>query len=424
MQVCRTDEYGDHECEMVKTICKSSPSDFQYKSSTQCKDNNGKFCDSCKAREGYTYQKCSCSHVDSDYYSSSFYCKADNLILNWKNYYCKKGTIKFNYLNNAVPSNKECPQNTKSCGILDELGNKLCIKKNYACPINYVTLNSSDRNYTYKNYTIDGVTIYYTNEAINDGKILGGFYVDSDLMINYNIGDCQIITTGKISELLNSHANKLYRKSLTFNPYKDKNIDNKGKAYLKWCIPGVGKERNITLIKELMNIYEQNKTISEKLTSIKYHHRVSYFIGLSGYITTIILLIFTIFSLKYRYCTHYIVINSFIVVVLFLLLGEVGLSFNTYSDLSKLNKYNQNFLNVHIRLISINIYLYIIFIISMITFFCFSKEVDNYYNNSTKNYNIHENLIDKEITELKTKSDNNKKSSDTNIYKLTPDSLN
>ena len=114
---------------MVKTICKSSPSDFQYKSSTQCKDNNGKFCDSCKAREGYTYQKCSCSHVDSDYYSSSFYCKADNLILNWKNYYCKKGTIKFNYLNNAVPSNKECPQNTKSCGILDELGNKLCIKK-------------------------------------------------------------------------------------------------------------------------------------------------------------------------------------------------------------------------------------------------------------------------------------------------------
>lgn len=224
--------------------------------------------------------------------------------------------------------------------------------------------------------------------------------------------------------LLNSHANKLYRKSLTFNPYKDKNIDNKGKAYLKWCIPGVGKERNITLIKELMNIYEQNKTISEKLTSIKYHHRVSYFIGLSGYITTIILLIFTIFSLKYRYCTHYIVINSFIVVVLFLLLGEVGLSFNTYSDLSKLNKYNQNFLNVHIRLISINIYLYIIFIISMITFFCFSKEVDNYYNNSTKNYNIHENLIDKEITELKTKSDNNKKSSDTNIYKLTPDSLN
>ena len=244
---------------MVKTICKSSPSYFQYESSTQCKDNNGKFCDSCKAREGYTYQKCSCSHVDSDYYSFSFY-------------YCKKGTIRFNYLNNAVPSNKEYPQNTKSCGILDELGNKLCIKKNNPCPINYVTLNSSDRNYTYENYTIDGVTIYYTNEAINDRKILGGFYFDSYLMINYKIGDCQKITNGNISELLNSHRNKLYRISLTFNPYKDKNIDNKGKTYLKWCIPGVGKERNITLIKELMNIYEQNKTISEKLTSIKYHH--------------------------------------------------------------------------------------------------------------------------------------------------------
>ena len=35
---------------------------------------------------------------------------------------------------------------------------------------------------------VDGVTIYYTNEAIEDGKVLGGFYVDSDLMRNYNIG--------------------------------------------------------------------------------------------------------------------------------------------------------------------------------------------------------------------------------------------
>ena len=55
-------------------------------------------------------------------------------------------------------------------------------------------------------------------------------------MKNYNIGECQIITTGKISELLNSHKNKLYKNSLNFDPYEDKNIDQKGKAYLKWCI--------------------------------------------------------------------------------------------------------------------------------------------------------------------------------------------
>ena len=201
------------ECETKENICKSSSSSFQYKSSTQCKDNNGNFCDSCEEKKDYTYEKCSCSHVESDYYSSSFYCNADNLILNWKNYYCTKTITKFNYLDNVVPSNEDCPYDTRSCGILDEYGNILCIRKKYPCPINYVTLNSSDRNYTYKSYTIDGVTIYYTNEAVNDEKILVGFYVDSDLMINYNIEDCQIITTGKISELLNSHMNKLYRKS-------------------------------------------------------------------------------------------------------------------------------------------------------------------------------------------------------------------
>ena len=138
-EVCTTDAYGDNECETITTICKSYPSSFQYKSSTQCKDNNGKFCDSCYEMEGYTYQKCSCSHVDSDYYSSSFYCKADNLIFNWKNYYYKKSVVQFNYLDNAVPSNKACPDNTRLCGILDEHRNKLCIEKKYPCPINYVT---------------------------------------------------------------------------------------------------------------------------------------------------------------------------------------------------------------------------------------------------------------------------------------------
>ena len=111
---------------------------------------------------------------------------------------------------------------------LDELGNKLCVSSRYSCPINYITLNNSDKNYTYYNYSIGDLTIYYTNEAVNDGKIVGGLYVDSDLMINYNIGECKIITTGKISELLNSHPNKLYRKRLAFNPYKDKDIDKKG----------------------------------------------------------------------------------------------------------------------------------------------------------------------------------------------------
>ena len=211
---------------------------------------------------------------------------------------------------------------------------------------------------------------------------------------------------------------------IAINPYKDKNIDNKGKAYLKWCIPGVGIERNITLIKELKYIYEQNKTINKNLNSIKYNHRVSFFLGLSAYITIIILLLCAISYLKYRSCDHYIVINSLVVVSLFVLFGEIGLLLNTNSELSKLNAYNQNFLNVHIRLNLINIYLYIIFVISMIILFIFLSKIDNYHNNSNKNENINEKLVDKEITELKTKNDNNEKSSATDVYQLTPDGIN
>jgi hypothetical protein len=150
--------------------------------------------------------------------------------------------------------------------------------------------------------------------------------------------------------------------------------------------------------KRIKYIYEQNKTINKNLNSIKYNHRVSFFLGLSAYITIIILLLCAISSLKYRNCTHYIVINAFLGVSLFLLFGEIGLLINTNSELSKLNAYNQNFLNVHIRLNLINIYLYIIFVISMIILFIFLSKIDNYHNNSNKNENINEKLVDKEIT--------------------------
>jgi len=42
---------------------------------------------------------------------------------------------------------------------------------------------------------------------------------------------------------MKNHENKLYKKSLNFDPYKDKDIDRKGKAFLKWCIPAVGKKK-------------------------------------------------------------------------------------------------------------------------------------------------------------------------------------
>ena len=87
------------------------------------------------------------------------------LLPTWNKYLWKNLTYnrinqtysKFNYTSNAVPANEECPSNMRQCGILDELGNKLCYPKEYNCPINYITLNKTDKNYNYKEYTRDGV---------------------------------------------------------------------------------------------------------------------------------------------------------------------------------------------------------------------------------------------------------------------------
>ena len=60
----------------------------------------------------------------------------------------------------------------KKCGILDELGNILCLPTFEECPINLVTTNISEiLGYsTLTATTVGDKTIYYTNKAI-DQKI-------------------------------------------------------------------------------------------------------------------------------------------------------------------------------------------------------------------------------------------------------------
>ena len=207
------------------------------------------------------------------------------MIYNWKSYFYDRTNatnINFTYLNSALPANEECPPNKHQCGILDDLGNKLCYPKNIECPINHITLDKSIINENYSSYIVDNVTIYYTNKAETYGRVLGGFFVDSDLNINYELGDCQIISTGKISEILNSHQNKLYRNSIKIDPYKETNIDEKGKAYLKWCIPGHGKEKDISLIKELIPKYNDSKKHNELVNPTKKYAKLAYFINLAA----------------------------------------------------------------------------------------------------------------------------------------------
>ena len=264
---------------------------------------SNEFCD--KYLEGM-YEGSICLRDDERTTTNS--CNADNLILNWKSLYYSRvnattyGT--YTYLNSAVSSNESCPYGKKNCGILDDLGNKLCYPNSESCPINFVTTNLNEIS-IYSGYystTIGDKAIYYTNKA-NDKKVFGGLFVDSDLMINYNDIDCKILDTSTISELLLHNYNKLYRNTLDFDPYDEEKdeLDKRGKSYLKACVPGNGREKNITKIKELLVEFNLNITNNEKtIKPIKVLFIISYFISLPGYIISVIFLLVLLCSFNFQ----------------------------------------------------------------------------------------------------------------------------
>lgn len=99
--------------------------------------------------------------------------------------------------------------------------------------------------------------------------------------------------------MLQHNYNKLYRNTLNFDPYLEEKdqLDKRGISYLKACIPGHGKEKNITKIKELLIEYNINKTNNENyMKPIKTLFIISYFISLPGYIASFIFLSLLIFS--------------------------------------------------------------------------------------------------------------------------------
>ena len=185
------------------------------------------------------------------------------------------------------------------CGILDNLGNKLCYPQYLDCPLNYITTNISDCNYTkYESTKLKNKTVYFTNEATENGKVIGGLFVDSDLMIKYNDEDCEILEEGIVNDLLDTHPYKLYKNSLSFDPYNHRtDVVQRGKSYLKWCIPGYGKEKDISKIKELKVEFDFNITTNKEIiSSVKIFSSASYFVCLPGYIGLFLSLIIFIFA--------------------------------------------------------------------------------------------------------------------------------
>ena len=165
--------------------------------------------------------------------------------------------------------------------------------------MNYITTNRYDFSYTnFGSAYLQDKTVYFTNEVTEDGRVIGWLYVDRDLLIKYNDEDCVKLEEKTVSQLLDSHRYKLYRNSLSYDPYMYKSaLVQNGKSYLKWCVPGVGKEKNISKKKELKVVFDFNVTTNkEVIIPIKTFSTSSYFVSLPGYIGLFFLLIVFIFS--------------------------------------------------------------------------------------------------------------------------------
>ena len=82
-------------------------------------------------------------------------------------------------LTSSVKKGEPCPDNTKQCGILDTLGNIMCIDVNTDCPINLILVTEdnnipSEYKYTFTTVKLNNTYLHYTNEAI-DKYILAKF---------------------------------------------------------------------------------------------------------------------------------------------------------------------------------------------------------------------------------------------------------
>ena len=227
---------------------------LDYDCSKDCGINKTKYCYSCPTK--YDEKEGLCKFAAFDSYLPSKYCFANHLILKWKGHlYSLENATNENtsYINSAVLPDEECPKYKKLCGILDNYGNKLCISENEDCPINKIVVSEIEPfDYNYNHIKINDKSIYYTNEAVNDGIIVKNLYVDSDILLQYQKG-CYKIDEGTVEELIEDNKN-LYD-----------NSGNSGKSYLKWCNNGYNENFNLTNMKIEYKEYSNYKYLNENV---------------------------------------------------------------------------------------------------------------------------------------------------------------
>ena len=203
---------------------------IDHSCSEQCHETGN---DECKCNEPYN-EKGKCQRKMDDKYKEGKVCYDYNTIHFWKG---KKYTILkknfFSYQENAILKDEECPIGTKNCGIIDDNGNQLCIEKNLNCPINFLYENKLDNDNDFSSVLIGNKTFYYGFDDNKKRKIIAGLVANTDLLLNKDNDNENIIDNYTISGFLEDNQNLYKDVNLGYDPYKENNIDFKGKSYLR-----------------------------------------------------------------------------------------------------------------------------------------------------------------------------------------------
>ena len=111
------------------------------------------------------------------------------IYLDFNSYYYYTA-LNFSYYDLLKNSSKDkCAENLKQCGILDTYGNKLCLYKDYPCPVNEMIVDFTheskkyiEKGYKYVNYRllrfVSGYTLYFSNTSYDKNIISSLIYAE------------------------------------------------------------------------------------------------------------------------------------------------------------------------------------------------------------------------------------------------------
>ena len=197
--------------------------EIDYQCSSDCAINKAEKCTSCPKQ--YYSREGTCDYRTKISYNSNKFCYSNNIIFKWRGYLYTRKMLTYSFIKDAFLPSEDCPDDRKLWGILDNYGHKLCLPFNEIYPINKIAVNNIPNDgYKYTSIEIDNITLYYTNEAVKNGRILRNVNVDSTVKI---VNDCEILDTIPLLDLME------YNRNIYFD-LKDK-ITSEDKAFLKWC---------------------------------------------------------------------------------------------------------------------------------------------------------------------------------------------